>query len=108
MRWTSWFDWTKALLLTTAMCAVGVTGLWAQEPEVTDRAGAAEENPYTTRFDVRMGERLFLRQCSRCHGQDARGNDETGAPDLTTGRFANASSPSGVFSRARRAGDTIP
>ncbi len=97
MRWTSWFDFTKTLFLATAMCGIGVNGLWAQEPEVTDRAGAAEENPYITRFDVRMGERLFLRQCSRCHGQDARGNDETGAPDLTTGRFANASSPSGVF-----------
>ena len=105
MRWTSWFDSTKALLLTAAICAVGVTGLRAQEPEVTDRGGTAEENPYITRFDVRMGERLFLRQCSRCHGLDARGNDETGAPDLTTGRFANASSPAGVFAVIRNGVD---
>ena len=105
MRWTSWFDSTKALLLTAAICAVGVTGLWAQEPEVTDRGDAANENPYITRFDVRMGERLFLGQCSRCHGLDARGNDETGAPDLTTGRFANASSPAGVFAVIRNGVD---
>ena len=45
---------------------------------------AAQENPFTTSVDVRMGERLFRAQCGRCHGRDATGNDETGAPDLTT------------------------
>ena len=58
---------------------------------------AAQENPFTTSVDVRMGERLFRAQCGRCHGRDATGNDETGAPDLTTGTFANASSDAGLF-----------
>lgn len=42
-----------------------------------------EGNLFNTPMDVRLGERYFQRQCSRCHGQDAKGNDETGAPDLT-------------------------
>ncbi|MCY4074213.1 MAG: c-type cytochrome [Acidobacteria bacterium] len=58
---------------------------------------AAQENPFTTTVDVRMGERLFRAQCGRCHGRDGTGNDETGAPDLTTGTFANASSDAGLF-----------
>jgi len=91
MRWINGFRWTAPILLGTLGTGVWFTGLAAQEPE----------NRFTTGFDVRMGERLFLRQCSRCHGQDATGNDETGAPDLTTGRYANASSPAGVFNVIR-------
>lgn len=57
----------------------------------------AQENPYETLIDVRMGERVFRAQCGRCHGRDARGNDETGAPDLTTGQFSRVSSDAGMF-----------
>lgn len=45
----------------------------------------AQENPYDTVVDRTMGQRVFRAQCGRCHGRDAKGNDETGAPDLTTG-----------------------
>jgi putative heme-binding domain-containing protein len=61
----------------------------------------AQENPFDTLIDVRMGERVFRAQCGRCHGRDARGNDETGAPDLTTGQFARASTDAGMFSVIR-------
>ena len=57
----------------------------------------AQENPYETLIDVRMGERVFRAQCGRCHGRDGRGNDETGAPDLTTGQFSRVSSDAGMF-----------
>ena len=60
-------------------------------------AQETEENPFTATIDVRMGERMFRAQCGRCHGRDARGNDETGAPDLTTGQFSRASSDAGMF-----------
>ena len=61
----------------------------------------AQENTFDTLVDVRMGERVFRAQCGRCHGRDARGNDETGAPDLTTGQFSRASSDAGMFSVIR-------
>ncbi|MEX2468561.1 MAG: c-type cytochrome [Pseudohongiellaceae bacterium] len=57
-------------------------------------------NLYNTEFDIRVGQRYFERQCSRCHGFDARGNDEVGAPDLT-GTLSNASSDAGIFNIIR-------
>jgi len=57
-------------------------------------------NLYDTAYDVGQGERYFQRQCSRCHGQDAKGNDETGAPNLT-GRLSNTNTDAGIFSIIR-------
>ena len=53
-------------------------------------------NLYDTAVDIQLGERYFQRQCSRCHGQDAKGSDETGAPDLT-GTLRRASSDAGIY-----------
>ena len=53
------------------------------------RSAAAQENPYTTAVDQLMGERTYRAQCGRCHGRDARGGQETGAPDLTVPLDAN-------------------
>ena len=55
-----------------------------------------EGNLYNTGYDVNQGERYFLRQCSRCHGQDAKGSDETGAPDLT-GALSRANTDAGIY-----------
>ena len=55
---------------------------------------------YNTTYDVNLGERYFERQCSRCHGFDAKGNDETGAPDLT-GRLSRASTDVAIFNIIR-------
>lgn len=100
MRWNT-CRWVGVLLL-----GILAFGTWPQAPAAQAPAlNGDAENPFTTRFDVRNGGRLFLRQCSRCHGQDARGSDETGAPDLTTGRFANASTPAGVFDVIRNGVD---
>lgn len=55
---------------------------------------------YNTPYDVNAGETYFERQCSRCHGFDAKGNDETGAPDLT-GRLSRASSDPAIFNIIR-------
>lgn len=60
-----------------------------------------EGNLYNTGVDIRLGERYFQRQCSRCHGPDARGDDETGAPDLT-GNLSRASSDAGIFTIIRQ------
>ena len=78
---------TACLLLFLAGIGAGATPTLAQD----------EGNLYDTAFDVREGESYFQRQCSRCHGQDAKGNDETGAPDLT-GNLRRASTDAGIFS----------
>ena len=63
----------RNLLLLVALLTVT-----AIAPQVS-----AQENPYTTAVDQLMGQRTFRAQCGRCHGRDARGNDESGSPDLT-------------------------
>jgi putative heme-binding domain-containing protein len=66
----------------------------------------AQQNPFTTEVDQEMGERVFLSECGRCHGNDGKGgNDETGAPDLTRGRFKTATTDQGLFEVIR---DGIP
>lgn len=84
--------------LLTSLVAL-VSGLLLAGGTVTP--AAAQENPFETSVDVRMGQRLFRAQCGRCHGRDATGNDETGAPDLTTGTFTNASTDGGIFTVIR-------
>ena len=54
-------------------------------------AGQDEENPFTESADVRIGERMFLRYCGRCHGDNAKGGI---GPDLTTGRFRHGATTS--------------
>lgn len=79
--------WNITSLLLGAVAA----GFWVGAPLAQDKG-----NLYDTAVDSRLGERYFQRTCSRCHGQDATGNDETGAPNLT-GTLANASTDAGVF-----------
>ena len=86
MCWKTRFPWTVVLLL----------GALAAGPWVQSAAAQDAGNPYDTGVDRRLGERYFQRQCSRCHGQDATGNDETGAPDLT-GTLSNASTSAAIF-----------
>ena len=77
-------------ILAAGLIAFGGSGIAATP-------AAAQENPYDTTVDVRIGQRLFRAQCGRCHGRDAKGNDETGAPDLTIGQFTYASTDQGMF-----------
>ncbi len=79
-------------LLTIAIASL----LFAAGTSNAEDAG----NLYNTRFDINAGLKYFERQCSRCHGFDAKGNDETGAPDLT-GRLSRASSDVGIFNIIR-------
>ena len=60
----------------------------------------AQENAYDTTVDRTMGQRVFRQQCGRCHGRDAKGNDETGAPDLTIGGL-EANTDEALFSVIR-------
>ena len=77
--------------ITPVLIGALVTGFWVDAPLAQD-----EGNLYDTAVDARLGERYFQRTCSRCHGPDATGNDETGAPNLT-GTLSNASTDTGAF-----------
>ena len=60
----------------------------------------AQENAYDTTVDRTMGQRVFRQQCGRCHGRDAKGNDETGDPELTIGGL-EANTDEALFSVIR-------
>jgi len=51
-------------------------------------------NPFAEPADERIGERVFLRYCGRCHGDDAKGGI---GPDLTTGQFRHGGSDEALF-----------
>ena len=93
MRWNNHF-WWKTSLLPGVFLALGL-GTLSQPVSAQD-----EGNLYNTSVDVRLGERYFQRQCSRCHGPDATGNDETGAPNLT-GNLSRASTDTGIYNILR-------
>jgi len=79
---------SRIAVAATALVCIGIgcaPQIWAQD------------NPYDTVVDTRMGRRLFQAECGRCHGLDGKGNDETGAPDLTTGNYSSASSDRALF-----------
>ena len=84
-------SWWKPLLGSGAFTLI-LAGL----PNQAEDAGTL----YDTYYDIALGERYFERQCSRCHGFDAKGNDETGAPDIT-GRLNRATTDTGIFNIIR-------
>jgi putative heme-binding domain-containing protein len=94
MRWLNLL-WRKPVGISASLALLAASLL----PSPT--AAQDEGNLYDTAVDVRSGERYFQRQCSRCHGQDAKGNDETGAPDLT-GSLRRASTDAGIFQVIRQ------
>ncbi|MEZ5489549.1 MAG: c-type cytochrome [Gammaproteobacteria bacterium] len=98
MPWRNLFQrrlWRNQLTVCLSLFLAGIGS------GATPALAQDEGNLYDTPFDVREGESYFLRQCSRCHGQDAKGNDETGAPDLT-GSLRRASTDAGIFSVIRQ------
>lgn len=74
-----------ATVLLTGTLSVSVVGV-ASAQETT--------NPFMEPADERIGERVFLRYCGRCHGDDAKGGV---GPDLTTGQFRHGSSDGALF-----------
>ena len=89
-------------LAKTAVLSGAFVLYFSPATELLSPASHAEDGGtlYNTAVDIRMGNRYFERQCSRCHGFDAKGNDETGAPDLT-GTLRRASSDAGIFNIIR-------
>ena len=84
--------------LRAVVAPVFLTSVFLTTSPAATHAQEATENPFTSRLDIRMGERLFRQQCGRCHGRDAQGGEL--GPDLTSG-FRNASTDAGLFTVVR-------
>ena len=46
---------------------------------------------------VAAGKELFANNCASCHGEDARGNPEVGAPNLTDASWIYGGDPQSIF-----------
>ena len=96
-RFDSYFGLAFSLLTQTTRLAPALAlNLFVASTALAEDAG----NLYNTPFDISAGRSYFEKQCSRCHGFDARGNDEVGAPNLT-GKLTRASSSAGIYTILR-------
>ncbi|MBM61559.1 MAG: hypothetical protein CL484_01275 [Acidobacteria bacterium] len=81
---------TQCLLVILVITLTGPS--WTTQTIAQDT-----NNPFTSRIDLRMGQRLFQTQCTTCHGLNATGGNEGIGPDLTTGRFRHADTDVGLY-----------
>jgi cytochrome c oxidase cbb3-type subunit 3 len=64
---------------------------------LSDRIGQAPVTALASDADVvRIGSRLFLDNCSACHGRDARGVGSMGAPDLLDADWLHGGTPAAI------------
>jgi cytochrome c oxidase cbb3-type subunit III len=70
-----------------AMPAFGRNGMLtrAQIETVIDYVRSLNRLPVDAHADLALGKQVFVENCAVCHGQDAKGNREMGAPSLTDG-----------------------
>ena len=65
------------------MPAWGRDGLLTKE-QIDDVANYVVSLSTPTKADVSAGQKVFQENCSPCHGENAKGNVDVGAPNLTT------------------------
>ena len=66
-----------------AMPAFGKDGILTKA-EINDVANYVLSLTNPTTADVSAGKKVFAENCSPCHGDNAKGNTDVGAPNLTT------------------------
>lgn len=67
------------------MLAFGKDGILKQDQIVTvaNYVRSLSGLPTSKSFDSSAGRKIFAENCAACHGDNAKGNIEQGAPDLT-------------------------
>jgi cytochrome c oxidase cbb3-type subunit III len=81
------------------MLAFGRDGiLKRQEIEaVTNYVLSLSGQAFNPKLDLAAGSKLFATNCAGCHGENAKGNKEVGAPDLTDAIWLYGSAPEQVM-----------
>lgn len=69
----------------TAMPAFGATGMLAADDIITvaNYVRSLSGLPVRAGVDLARGGRIFADNCAPCHGDDGKGNNDLGAPNLT-------------------------
>src|SRR5215212_858309 len=81
------------------MLAFGRDGiLKKQEIEaVANYVLSLSNQAFNPKLDLAEGSKVFAANCAACHGEDAKGNKEAGAPDLTDAIWLYGSAPEQVM-----------
>ena len=68
-----------------AMLAFGKDGILKKDQIVTvaNYVRSLSGLPTAPGYDAAAGEKIFAENCTSCHGDNGKGNQELGAPDLT-------------------------
>ncbi len=69
----------------SAMLAFGKEGVLKKDQIVTvaNYVRSLSGLPTAAGYDAAAGKKIFAENCTSCHGDNAKGNQELGAPDLT-------------------------
>jgi cytochrome c oxidase cbb3-type subunit 3 len=69
----------------SAMLAFGKEGVLKKDQIVTvaNYVRSLSGLPTSPGYDAAAGKKIFADNCTSCHGDNAKGNQELGAPDLT-------------------------
>ena len=69
----------------SAMLAFGKEGILKKEQivTVTNYVRSLSSLPTSSGYDASAGAKVFADNCTSCHGDNGKGNQELGAPDLT-------------------------
>ena len=69
----------------SAMLAFGKDGVLKKDQIVTvaNYVRSLSGLPTSPGYDAAAGKKIFADNCTSCHGDNAKGNQELGAPDLT-------------------------
>src|SRR5690606_13226409 len=55
----------------------------------------------TSATDIAAGKELYAQNCSSCHGDEGKGNQEVGAPNLTDAIWFYGSTPAAIAAQIK-------
>jgi cytochrome c oxidase cbb3-type subunit 3 len=76
------------------------------KPEEISQVAAFVENltkPHSDTVAVAAGKEIFAQNCAACHGEDAKGNREFGAPNLADAVSLYGSAPEQIIAQINAA-----
>lgn len=94
---------------STMMPSFGRDGLIPKDdiPVLADYVRTLSGNPAPAGTDLAKGQKLFADNCAVCHGADGKGNQELGAPNLTTKIWLYGPTKADIMERIQNGGGAV-
>jgi cytochrome c oxidase cbb3-type subunit 3 len=91
------------------MPAFGKDGVLTREQivQVANYVRSLSELPVRQGVDLAAGKKIFADNCSVCHGEDGKGNQELGAPDLADRLYLRGSDEASIIDMINNGGGGV-